>query len=136
MDNHTTIGLDLGNRKHVAVALDGAGRVLFRQEIANTPETLEPFFRGHSGAMVAMETGLCCCWISALARKCGCDPLVGNARKLAAIWTSRRKNDENDALLIAKLARADRELFHPVSLRDDEHHRMIQLIEMRAIPVA
>ena len=136
MEYDITIGMDLGNRKHVVCALDRAGKVLFRSEVANTPEALEAFFRQHAGATVAMETGLCCRWISALSAKCGCDTVVGNARKLAAIWTSKRKNDENDALMIARLARADRELFHPVALRDDEHHAMVQLLELREIAVA
>lgn len=136
MENDITIGLDLGNRKHAVCALDRAGKVLFRTEVANTPEALEAFFRQHAGATVAMETGLCCRWISALSRKCGCETVVGNARKLAAIWTSRRKNDENDALMIARLARADRELFHPVALRDDERHDLVQLLELREIAVA
>jgi transposase len=78
-----------------------------------------------------METGLCCRWISTLARAQGCRVLVGNARKLAAIWQSKQKNDRNDALLIARLARADPELFHPVELRDDEHHAMVQIIRLR-----
>jgi len=136
MDNDITIGLDLGNRKHAVCALDAAGKVLFRTEVANTPEALREFFSRHSGATVAMETGLCCRWISALSRECGCDTVVGNARRLAAIWTSKRKNDENDALMIARLARADRELFCPVALRDDEHHDMVQLLELREIAVA
>ena len=136
MDNDITIGMDLGNKKHAVVAIDADGKPLFRTEVANTPEALEPFFREHAGATVAMETGLCCRWISALARKCGCEVLVGNARRLSAIWLSKRKNDENDALLIAKLARADRELFYPVNLRDDEHHAMIQIIELREIAVS
>ena len=80
MENDITIGMDLGNRKHVVCALDRAGKVLFRSEVANTPEALEAFFRQHAGATVAMETGLCCRWISALSAKCGCDTVVGNAR--------------------------------------------------------
>ena len=77
MENDITIGMDLGNRKHVVCALDRAGKVLFRSEVANTPEALEAFFRQHAGATVAMETGLCCRWISALSAKCGCDTVVG-----------------------------------------------------------
>ena len=83
-----------------------------------------------------METGLCCRWISALAKSCGCDVLVGNARKLAAIWKSKQKNDEKDALLIAELARTSTLLFHPVELRDDERHEMVQIIELRAVAVS
>ena len=38
--------------------------------------------------------------------------------------------------MIANIARTSRELFHPVSLRDDEHHALVQLIELRDIVVA
>ena len=120
MSNYITIGMDLGNEKHAVCALDQAGKVLWRRDVANTPEALRPFFKENAGATVAMETGLCCRWISALAKSCGCEVLVGNARRLAAIWQSKQKNDENDALMLARLARADHELFHPVELRDDE----------------
>ena len=136
MSNYITIGMDLGNKKHTVCALDQAGKVLWRREVANTPEALKPFFEENAGETVAMETGLCCRWISALAKSCGCDALVGNARKLAAIWQSKQKNDENDALLIAELARASRRLFHPVELRDDERHEMVQVIELREVAVS
>ena len=132
MSKYITIGMDLGNKKHTVCALDQVGKVLWRKDVANTPDALGAFFKENAGATVAMETGLCCRWISALAKKHGCDVLVGNARKLAAIWQSKRKNDENDALLIARLARADRELFHPVELR----HEMVQIIELREVAVS
>ena len=134
--NGITIGMDLGNKKHTVCARDADGGVLWRAEVANTPEALKPFFDENAGATVAMETGLCCRWVSALARSCGCDVLVGNARKLAAIWQSKHKNDRNDALMIADLARASRRLFHPVELRDDERHEMVQTIELREVAVS
>lgn len=131
MNNNTTIGIDLGNTKHTVCALDADGEILFRKEIANTPEALKPFFDENRGATVAMETGLCCRWVSALARVCGCDTIVGNARKLAATYEDKHKNDANDAEKIARIARADRKLFHPVALRDDEHHLLMQILELR-----
>ena len=131
MTNNNTIGIDLGNRKHSVCALDADGNVLFRKEVANTPEALKPFFEENRGATVAMETGLCCRWISALSKACGCDTIVGNARKLAMIWGDKNKNDKNDAEKIARMARADRTLFHPVALRDDAHHQLFQLLELR-----
>ena len=136
MSKYITIGMDLGNKKHAVCALDQAGNVMWRKDVANTPEALTAFFEENADATVAMETGLCCRWISALAKSCGCDVVVGNARKLAAIWMGKQKNDENDALMIAKLARADRELFHPVALRDDERHEMVQVIELRDVVVS
>jgi transposase len=131
MDYNTTIGMDLGNRKHTVCALDADGNVLFRKEVANTPDELKVFFEENKGATVAMETGLCCRWISALSKASGCDTIVGNARELAMIWGDKNKNDRNDAEKIARLARADRNLFHPVTLRDDAHHRLFQLLELR-----
>ena len=136
MSKCITIGMDLGNEKHAVCALDESGQILFRKDIDNKPEVLEQFFREHAGATVAMETGLCCRWISALAKACGCEAVVCNARKLTAIWQNQHKNDENDALLIAQLTRVDRRIVHPVALRDDEHHEIVQIIELRAVAVA
>ena len=33
MDNNTTIGMDLGNRKHTVCALDADGNVMFRERL-------------------------------------------------------------------------------------------------------
>ena len=85
MEKSITIGMDLGNKNHAVCAVGASGEVLWRGEVANTPEVLKPFFEKNAGATVAMETGLCCRWISALAESCGCVAVVGNARKLAAI---------------------------------------------------
>ena len=40
MSNYITIGMDLGNRKHTVCALDQTGNVLWRKDVANTPEAL------------------------------------------------------------------------------------------------
>ena len=136
MNNDTTIGFDLGNKKHKVVGIDACGKIIFKCELNNEKETLGMFFKEHAGATIAMETGTHCRWISFLAKQCSCDAIVGNARKLRAIWESSQKNDWKDAQMIANIARTSRELFHPVSLRDDEHHALVQLIELRDIVVA
>ena len=55
------------------------GKQLFREEVSNTPESVRTFFEAHQGATVGMETGTHVRWIAALARECGCRPVVGNA---------------------------------------------------------
>lgn len=130
-----TIGLDLGNTFNKAVGLDAGGRVLFQEDLRNDPEAMEAFFNAHPGATVGMETGTHCRWIAALAAACGCEPVVGNARQLRLVFKSSRKNDWKDALKIAQICRADKSLFHPVTLRDDEHHRLYQLVRQRALLV-
>jgi len=135
MENDTTIGMDLGNKSHKVVGLDGRGEVFLRCEVENTKDALEAFFGEHPHATVAMETGTCCRWISAIARRHCRQVLVGNARKLRVIWENNQKNDWNDAMQIANIARASRALFHPVELRDDEHHDLYQLLQLRELAV-
>jgi transposase len=47
----------------------------------------------------------------------GHEVLVGNPRRLRAIWESDEKDDSRDAELLARIARLDRKLLHPI------HHR-------------
>jgi len=136
MNTNTTIGLDLGNRNHKAVGLAPDGTRLFQEEIPNTQESVRDFFLGHAGSTVGMETGTHCRWIAALARECGCRPVVGNARKLRLIFESSRKNDWRDAAMIAELCRTNKTLFHPVELRGPERHKLLQLLRMRDLLVA
>jgi len=136
MDHGITIGMDLGNRKHKAVGVDSRGEVVLREEIDNTPEAVGAFLARHAGATVGMETGTHCRWISALAEERGCHAVVGNARKLRLIFESSRKNDWRDAAMLADLCRSSRMLFHPVSLRSNERHKLLQMLKVRDIFVA
>ena len=62
--------------------------------------------------------------------------MVGNARKLRLIFESSRKNDRRDAGMIAEPCRTNKKLFHPVELRQEERHRLLQLLKMRDVLVA
>ena len=134
--NTITIGLDLGNTFNKAVGLDAEGKVLFRENLANKPDVMEEFFHKHAGVRVGMETGTHCRWISHLAVTCGCDTFVGDARRLRLVFESSRKNDWNDALKIAEICRTSIALFHPVHLRDQEHHALFQMLKARNLLVA
>ena len=136
MNTTTTIGMDLGNKNHKAVGLGPDGKQLFREEVANTPESVREFFVRHAGATVGMETGTHVRWIAALAKECKCNPVVGNARKLRLVFESSRKNDWRDAEMIAELCRTNKTLFHPVELRPEERHKLLQLLKMRDVLVA
>jgi transposase len=61
--------------------------------------------------------------------------LVGNARKLRMIWDSSRKNDWRDAEMLAKVARTDRSLLHPVVLRGDGDQGLMRLVKSRDLLV-
>ena len=136
MTTTTTIGMDLGNKNHKAVGLGPDGKQLFREEVANTPESVRDFFVRHAGATVGMETGTHVRWIAALAKECKCAPVIGNARKLRLVFESSRKNDWRDAEMIAELCRTNKTLFHPVELRPEERHKLLQMLKMRDVLVA
>ena len=113
----TTIGMDLGDKTHEVCVLDEAGTVMKRKQIANTKVAVVKFFTPYAGALVAMETGTHSPWIARELEALGCKVLVGNARKLRAIWTAKDKSDVHDAEMLARIARLDRKLLYPV------HHR-------------
>jgi transposase len=131
MNTTITIGMDLGNTNHKAVGLGPDGKQRFREVVPNTPQAVREFFLRHAGATVGMETGTHVRWIAALARECGCHPVVGNARKLRLIFESSRKNDWRDAAMLAELCRTNKTLFHPVELRPEERHKLLQMLRMR-----
>ena len=113
----TTIGLDLGDRKHAYWALDGKGEVLREGSIPNTRGDLEEFSEKFPGALIAMEVGMQSPWTSRYFQELGHRVLVANARKVRAICQNDRKNDRKsdrkDAEMLARLARSDEKLLSP-----------------------
>jgi len=135
MKKVSVIGFDMGDKTHKVVALAEGGEVVERIEVSCTPEGVREYLSGHPGALVAMETGTHCRWMCALGVELGHEVLVGHARKLRSIWQSSRKNDWNDAEQLARLARADRKLFHPVRLRSDAAQALLRMVKARDILV-
>ena len=131
MSNCTTIGIDLGDKKHAVVGLDDKANIVLKRWIPNTKEDLEALFKRNRGAVFGMETGTHCRWVSALCGECGCEVYVGNAHRLRSIFGNSRKNDMRDAEEIARLLHGDKRHFHPVRLRDAEHQNLVQLVKMR-----
>lgn len=131
MNNTTTIGMDLGDKKHQLCILDGQGKVLEQCEIANTRTAVARFFLQHRGATVAMETDTHSPWVSQEAKEAGLEALVGNTRKLRAIWTSRQKSDVRDAEMLARIARFDRQLLYPICHRNAQARVDLVLIKAR-----
>lgn len=135
MKKVSVIGMDMGDKTHKVVALADDGQVVERAEVRCTPEAVREYLSGHPGALVVIETGTHCRWVSALGIEMGHEVLVGHARKLRMIWQSSRKNDWNDAEQLARLARADRKLFHPVRLRSDAAQALLRMVKARDILV-
>lgn len=135
MDKVTVIGMDMGDKTHKAVGLNESGEVVDRTEVACRPEAVEAYLADRPGALLVIETGTHCRWVSELAQGHGHEVLVGNARKLRMIWANSRKNDWNDAEMLARIARMDRKLLHPVHLRGEREQKLLRLVKARDLLV-
>jgi transposase len=128
--------MDLGDKTHEVCVLDATGKVTRRRPLANTREAVVKFFKKYEGALVAMEVGTHSPWIARELEALGCEVLVGNARKLRAIWAAQNKSDVRDAEMLARIARVDRELLYPVHHRGIEAQQDLAVLKARDALVA
>lgn len=136
MSKGTTIGMDLGDKTHEVCVLDEAGEVIVRRQIANTKASVVKFFKPYAGALVVMETGTHSAWIAREVEALACCVLVGNARKLRAIWSSKNKSDVHDAEMLARIARVDRALLYPIHHRGAAAQQDLAVLKARDLLVA
>jgi len=109
-----TLGLDLGDRSHHVCAMDATGQIVREGSLLNTRPALAKLMAEFPRATIAMEAGTHSPWISRYLTELGATVLVANPRKLHAISRSERKCDRRDAQMLARLARVDPALLHPI----------------------
>jgi transposase len=80
---------------------------------------------------LAVETGTHSRWVSQTAEAAGLEVLVGNARKLRAIWKSPQKSDVRDAEMLARIARMDPALLSPIRHRSAQAQQDLAIIKAR-----
>jgi transposase len=123
-----TIGLDLGERRHTYCVLNEAGKMVREGSLGNTREQLAIMARRYPGATVAMEAGMHSPWVSRFLQESGVRVVVANPRKTRAIYENQRKSDRRDAMMLARLARMDPTLLHPIEHGSQEAQQdMLQL---------
>ena len=81
---------------------------------SNTRPALAQLLVEFPHATVALEAGTHSPWISRFLAGLGAKVLVANPRKLHAISRNERKCDRRDAQMLARLARVDPALLHPI----------------------
>jgi transposase len=109
-----TLGLDLGDLSHHVCVLDATGQIVREATLVNTRPALARLLTEFPQATVALEAGTHSPWISRFLTDCGATVLIANPRKLHAISRSERKCDRRDAEMLARLARVDPALLHPI----------------------
>ncbi|MFD2302938.1 IS110 family transposase [Roseibacillus ishigakijimensis] len=126
-----TIGIDLGDRNHHICVLDESGDVIRESSIRNEREALALLSSQYPTALIAMEVGAHSPWLSRYLEGRGHRVIVANARKLRLISQNERKCDQRDAVLLARLARADENLLHPIQHGSEEAQRDLLQIKLR-----
>jgi transposase len=109
-----TLGLDLGDRGHHVCVLDATGQIIREGALPNTRPALAKLMAEFAQGTVALEAGTHSPWISRYLTELGAKVIVANPRKLHAISRHERKCDRRDAQMLARLARADPALLHPI----------------------
>lgn len=131
MKNGITIGLDMGDKKHRMCVLDEQGEVISRETVTNTMDGLRKAFKGYEGATVVMEAGTHSAWVSRAVEGLGLRVLIGNPRKLRAIWDSWEKDDDRDAEMLGRIGRFDPKLLYPIHHRGEQAQKDLARIKAR-----
>ena len=135
MNNSITIGMDLGDKFHMAVVFDSDGNELEIAKVINTKTGVNKFFKSYKSATVAMEAGTHSPWISRLLNEKGLTVYVGNPRKLRVIWDSTDKSDARDTRILGMVCRVEPRLLHPLHHRSSQAQADLATIKSRDILV-
>lgn len=131
MSKDITVGLDLGDRASHFCVLDASGEIAEEGRVLTTSEALERKFGGMEPCVIALEVSTQSGWISRLLKSLGHEVLVAQASKVALIHQNHRKGDRVDARLLAKLARVDASLLHPIEHRSAQAQADLQVVRSR-----
>lgn len=136
-EERRVIGMDVSDRKsRVCEVGVESGEVLQEWTVATDPASVRHAFAGRADVVrIALETGKQSPWLSRVLESEGFEVVVANARKVRLIYENRRKNDRVDAEYLARLARADVRLLHPIRHRSESSQVALAAIRARDVLV-
>jgi transposase len=117
VESGLTVGVDLGDRWSRYCVLDPQGEILEEDTIATTGQAFRKLFGERPAARVVIEVGTHSPWVQRLLQELGHETITANPRYVRLIYSSRNKNDRLDAERLARLARVDTKLLHPIQHR-------------------
>ena len=131
MGNAITVGMDMGDKGHTMCVLDNDGEVQSRDSVTNTGQAIRKYFEGLERCRVVLEAGTHSGWVSRILEELGHEVLVGNPRKLRAIWESNEKDDDRDAEMLGRIGRLDPKLLSPIRHRGKEAQLDLAVVKAR-----
>jgi transposase len=127
-----TIGIDLGDKFSHYCVLNPEAEVIESGRLQTTREAFTARFATMPPVRIAMETGTHSAWVSQLLASFGHDVIVAHARDIPNLGKGHKKNDPVDAEKLARYARFDPVLLHPIQHRSREAHMDLVVIRVRA----
>jgi transposase len=131
-----TIGIDLGDQTSCYCILDEQGDVVSEGTVRTTEAGFREQFQRMARARIVLETGTHSPWVSRYLERLGHEVLVANARQVRIIYDNDRKTDKVDARTLARLARVDKSLLHPIRHRSAEAQADLAVLRARDLLVA
>jgi transposase len=126
-----TVGIDLGDQMSHYCILDEQGDIVSEGTLRTTEAGFREQFQRMANARIAMETGTHSPWVSRYLEKLGHEVLVANARQVRIIYDNDRKTDKIDSRTLARLARVDKSLLHPIRHRSAEAQADLAVLRAR-----
>lgn len=130
-----TIGLDVSDRLSSFCVLNAVGDIVEEGRVLTTPHGIAKWFGKREPSRVAIEVGTHSPWMLRVLLECGHQVLVANPRKLRLIYENESKSDRLDARMLARLARVDPQLLHPVRHRGLQAQVDLAVLRARDIVV-
>jgi transposase len=129
------VGIDLGDRWSRYCVLEQEGEVIEEGRFKTTPGAVTKHFAACEPMRIALEAGTHSLWVSEHLRQLGHEVLVANSREIRAIAHSDSKSDQLDAEKLARYARVDPKILHPITHRSMEMQRSLNVIRARDVLV-
>ena len=130
------VGLDVSDRwTQICVISRATGEIEEQGRLRTTPEDLRERFAGVTRQSIALEVGPHSAWMSRQLKGFGHEVLVANASKVALIYRHSRKCDRVDAESLARLARLDPRLLHPLRHRSASAQADLSILKSRQLLV-
>jgi transposase len=126
-----TMGIDLGDVYSRYQLIDQQGKEIESGRIKTTPAEMKAKFESMYESRIVIEAGTHSPWVSRLAEGFGHEVLVANPRKVQLISKNKKKSDEVDAQLLARLGRVDPGLLYPMKHRGRDAQEGLFLLKSR-----
>jgi len=130
-----TIGVDLGDRWSRLCVLDEHGEVCEEGRIATTVHAMRKRFSTEVPCRVVIEVGTHSPWVQHLLQRLGHDVITAHTQSVRLIYGGTSKDDRLDAERLARLARVDPKLLHPIRHREGAVQADLAVIRGRHVLV-